>query len=129
VERCTAGLAIMPSQDSLSRFFTTFNKVFPIIVTVLGLIGGNYLYKVKDQFKDDLIEELDERFIKSSDAHEYTPQVVFDVFKTRTNSAIIDVKSKADLNHAKIEGVLDRVERDVSEIKTDLKEYIRGAID
>jgi hypothetical protein len=111
----------------MAKFFVAFNKMFPIIVTILALVGGNYMYRVKDQFKDDLLEELDDRFIKSSEAHEFTPQVVFDVFKTRTNSSINDVKSKADLNNAKIEGVLDRVERDVSEIKADLKEYIRAS--
>jgi len=84
------------------------------------------LYKVKDQFKDDLMEELDDRFIKASDAHQYTPQVMFDVFKTRTNSSITAIDAKAEVANAKIEGVLDRLERDVAEIKDDLKELVRG---
>ena len=84
------------------------------------------MYKVKDQFKDDLMEELDDRFIKASDAHQYTPQVMFDVFKTRTNSSITAIDAKAEVANAKIEGVLDRLERDVAEIKDDLKELVRG---
>ena len=112
--------------DQVTSFFISFNKFFPTIVVVGGLIGGNYLYKVKDQFKEDLIEEMEERFVTKNEVKEYTPDVMFDVFKTRTNSAISDVRSKADVHEATVNGVLDRVERDVSDIKEDLREYIRS---
>ena len=126
MERRFADVAVVPTPEQTSGFFRSFNKFFPFAVVIGGLIGGNWIYKFKDEFKDDLFEEMDERFIQVEAADDFTPQIMFDVFKTRTNSAISDVKSKSQIHEAIVDGVLDRVERDVAEIKTDLKELIRA---
>jgi len=127
----------MPTADQWNRYFTWFNKAFPTVIVIGGLVVGNYLYRLKNEFKEELLEEIAENFQTRTEAAaeaarvataaakaaaHAVPRDAFEVYRTKTNSAVENLSAELRINQATVNGALLRIDENVRDLKTDIRE-------
>ena len=112
--------------QSVSKLFVQFNKYFPVIITMMGLALGNFIYKVKDEFKDEILDQMEIDFASKGSMKEYVKQQKFITFKQEVAMSITNLNAEIVLQKAIVAGNLKRLQGDVSEIKADLKALIKS---
>ena len=112
----------MPTPAQLTAFFNWVWKAFPTIVLVGGFIVGNYLYKFQDTFKNELLNEINESFVTKNEAKELTKRETFEVYRTKTNTALDNLSAEFRINQATMNGVITRIDENIREMREDLRE-------
>ena len=118
------------TKRKVSEIFEWAFRVTSVLSVFIMSYGGLYIYKHDIEFESKLDgkyvhQEAAKYFYDSRDV-ELVSRDVVDQFKTKTNTAIANIKSEADVHEATIAGILTRLERDVSEMRQDIRQLVRA---
>ena len=119
----------MPTKIQVTNFFDWVWRAFPTIVVAVGIIVGNFIYKQKDEFQEAMMLEISRSFVSQKDADllfsRTVSKEIFEDFKAETNTQLDQSRYKLEIHQATVSGQLARLEADVKEIKTDLREFLK----
>lgn len=119
----------MPTKIQVTNFFDWVWRAFPTIVVAVGIIVGNFIYKQKDEFQEAMMIEISRSFVSQKDADllfsRTVSKEIFEDFKSETNTQLDQSRYKLEIHQATVSGQLARLEADVKEIKTDLREFLK----
>lgn len=128
----------MPDKDQINTALGWVAKAFPAL-TLLGIAyWSNYLYRVKDEFKDEMMQQIVDRFVTmpdltavksasekrmaafESEIAAFSKKESLEVFKTKTNSEIQNIHSRLNVYEATVGGTLIRLEEKLGDLKEDI---------
>lgn len=127
----------MPPQSQIAIYFERLYRVSAVLGFVLMLVGGAFLYRFKSEFQEDLIKEIRLEFVTQIDAERSEARLAtresFENFIKKSNTtdvghdtAINNLQAKQEIYQATIAGTLQQLQRDMAEVRNDVKDLIRG---
>lgn len=126
----------MPTKSQWSFFLAWTRAVFPLVIAIGFTVYSLYQYRADAEFKNDLMIEIRSTFATQKDVDFEIAKIDFKlaektsiernaVFKTRTNTELANLTTETNIQAAVVSGQLRRLETDVREINTEIKDLTK----